>query len=151
MVTNQGNEGEKNKFEGFIEQLNLINEARIRESGKFEQRIFYVITALFGFSIALAQFIKEPNQLLFLLLTWIFNILALISHLLTYFFADKDLVFKRDIIWNNVPDEESFKIFFDKKKSVWAKLVSVFNIVSPILFILAIVCLLVFSFYNLGF
>src|SRR5437868_4338149 len=84
--------------EDYYEQINLITDARVREKGEFDKRIFYTITSFFAFSIALAQFIEKPifyPQIL--VLSWCFDILALVFHLFGYWFVDKALNLKREM------------------------------------------------------
>lgn len=135
----------------FLEQLNMIIDARVREKGEFDKRVFYTITSLFAFSIALSQFIGKPIYSSWILvLSWIFNILALIAHLLGYWFVDKAINFKRKLfLKQSIPTEEMLSYLVGTKKSNWDKTSEFLDNTSFALLLCAIISIAVFSYLNL--
>lgn len=136
--------------EGIIEQLNILRTGRINGKHELDKRLFYVITSFFPISLALLNIWSIFIDQNFFIIALVFNIGALITHIVGYYCADKSLEFKeRMLLDEKFTNREIFEHLLGTKKSKWAWTEIIFGILTFGFFILAIIFLLLSLYKNI--
>ncbi len=140
------------RSKAFYEQLNFFIKDKAREKEEFDKRFFYTLSSFFAFSVLLIQFMKKPDFVDWLLFSWAFNSLALLSHLFAYLSAEKTHD-KRIKAYLEIQDDDNernefFKYLVGIKRSKWGKITTIIEIISYLGFVLAIISLLAFVYLN---
>jgi hypothetical protein len=145
-------ENEQHVREQVNEHITVIRNARIRESGLRASAYLYTTSGALVLSISFLTItgFSELKYPMLLASSWLFLLLAIITHLISYNFADRGFHkneedvrawMKRGMPINDIPEDEN----------IWTKLIRNTGTVSSVLTIIGLVLLVLFGSLNVLF